>query len=317
VAIKVMRKDKKLVGYGEIKMLKFICGSDPEKKSHCVRLLHDFECRGHLCLVFEQQQKNIRELLEERRKEGGNVPLPEVQEYGRQILRALAYLSKLRVVHNDMKLDNMLLSVKKSRWAGGKSKISVTLCDFGAASIAENNKAKLDSPYIMARLYRPPELILGHSHGVAVDVWGFACCMFELYTGHFLFPGVNNNGMLRKIQEVCGHIPKDMLRESQFCERHFDAEFRFLDHSKGDEAKGMAMDFPPKPNNLLAVLCPKARRLDMPREELTLLTKFRDVLQTMLMLRPASRMAAATALKQAFFLEPEKSKGETKITKIV
>ena len=26
---------------------------------------------------------------------------------------------------------------------------------------------------------------------------------------------------------------------------------------------------------------------------------------------------AATALKQAFFLEPEKSKGETKITKIV
>ena len=54
---------------------------------------------------------------------GEGLPLDLLKDYGRQILVALRYLSKLNIVHNDMKIDNMLLSVKKSRWAGGRDKV--------------------------------------------------------------------------------------------------------------------------------------------------------------------------------------------------
>jgi serine/threonine protein kinase len=103
------------------------------------------------------------------------------------------------------------------------------------------------TPYIMARLYRAPEIILGHSHGTAVDVchsstspapchawltchvssdlappsiprpskvWGLACCLYELHTRRFLFPGADSNHTLRAMQELIGPVPSVMLKSS-------------------------------------------------------------------------------------------------------
>ena len=40
---------------------------------------------------------------------------------------------------------------------------------------------------IQTRQYRSPEVILGIDYGTSADLWSFACMIFELITGDFLF----------------------------------------------------------------------------------------------------------------------------------
>ena len=103
-------------------MLQQIVSGDPEKKSNCVRLLDHFVESGHLCIVCEKMDQNLRQVLQTK-PAGEGLPLEQVREYGRQIFVALRYMSKLNLVHNDIKIDNMLLTVKKSRFSGAVRKV--------------------------------------------------------------------------------------------------------------------------------------------------------------------------------------------------
>ena len=40
---------------------------------------------------------------------------------------------------------------------------------------------------IQTRQYRSPEVIIGAGYGPSADIWSFACMIFELITGDFLF----------------------------------------------------------------------------------------------------------------------------------
>ena len=40
-------------------------------------------------------------------------------------------------------------------------------------------------------------MILGSSVDSGIDMWSIGCTLFELYTGNFLFPGKNNNEMVK------------------------------------------------------------------------------------------------------------------------
>jgi serine/threonine-protein kinase SRPK3 len=42
-------------------------------------------------------------------------------------------------------------------------------------------------PDIQTRQYRSPEVILGSKYSTPVDMWSFACIVFELDTGDMLF----------------------------------------------------------------------------------------------------------------------------------
>ena len=64
----------------------------------------------------------------------------------------------------------------------------------------------------MSRFYRAPEIILGLKYDTRVDLWSIATCLYELYTGHIMYPGVDNNNMLRLMMELKGRFPVRMLR---------------------------------------------------------------------------------------------------------
>ena len=42
-------------------------------------------------------------------------------------------------------------------------------------------------PEIQTRQYRSPEVILGINYNETADLWSFACMLFEMVTGEFLF----------------------------------------------------------------------------------------------------------------------------------
>jgi serine/threonine-protein kinase PRP4 len=159
------------------------------------------EYHNHTALLFEYMPFNLSETLSKFGKNVG-INLTAVRSYAKQLLTALQHLEDHRVVHADIKLDNILVSTDFS---------TVKLCDFGSAFF-ETDTDNDPTPYLVSRFYRAPEIILGMEYDKKIDLWSVAVSLAELFTGRVLFPGMNNNDMLRRFMESIGPFSNKMIR---------------------------------------------------------------------------------------------------------
>jgi serine/threonine-protein kinase PRP4 len=118
-------------------------------------------------MVFDRFDMDLRQVLKTfGRKVGININ--PVRVYGAQLLTSLCQLRKLRIVHADIKPDNVLVTEDKRK---------VVLADFGSAADAEDCEI---TPYLVSRYYRAPEVSLGHPYGCEIDVWAVGCTLYEM-----------------------------------------------------------------------------------------------------------------------------------------
>ena len=159
------------------------------------------EYRSHTTLLFEHMPMNLRETLSKFGKNIG-ISLKAIRSYAKQLLVALQHLAHHRVVHADIKPDNILVSANFQ---------SVKLCDFGSAFF-ETDPDNDPTPYLVSRFYRAPEIIMGLEYDRSMDLWSIAVSLAELYTGNVLFAGRSNNDMLKRFMETIGPFSNKMIK---------------------------------------------------------------------------------------------------------
>lgn len=89
-----------------------------------------------------------------------------------QLVRALHYLHSQRVIHRDMKPQNVLIG------ANGR----VMLCDFGFAR-AMSQQTTVVASIKGTPLYMAPELVQERPYDHTADLWALGVILYELYTG--------------------------------------------------------------------------------------------------------------------------------------
>jgi serine/threonine protein kinase len=108
-AIKVVRRIRKYTDAAAIEaaILADVNDADPSGASLCVRFFHSFDHGGHYCLVFEPLGMSLYDYV----VANGHRPCPLycVQAFSDQLVTAIAFLHELRLVHTDLKLENVLL----------------------------------------------------------------------------------------------------------------------------------------------------------------------------------------------------------------
>jgi len=285
VAIKIIRNNETMykAGKQEVSILEKLASADREDKRHCVRFISSFMYRNHLCLVFESLNMNLREVL---KKFGRNIglKLTAVRAYSKQLFIALKHLKNCKVLHCDIKPDNMLVNEAKN---------VLKLCDFGNAMLAGMNEV---TPYLVSRFYRAPEIILGLAYDHPLDMWSVGCCLYELYTGKVLFPGASNNAMLRLHMELKGPFPKKMLRKGAFTMQHFDQDLNF--HATEEDpvtktaVRRLILNIKPKDVGSLIS--------NSPGEDPKMLSSFKDLLEKIFILDPEKRITVSQALSHPF-----------------
>jgi serine/threonine-protein kinase PRP4 len=183
-------------------------------------MMESFTHRGHLVIAFERLEMNLRDL---NSKVGGQgVSILAVRRYATQLFTALSHLKRNHVLHADLKPDNILVD---------KTHQNIIVADFGSALWANDSSDCKISQLLVSRFYRPPEVIVGLPYDCSVDVFSAGCVLFELYTGQVLFPGIDNNDMLRLMQQLLGGCSKKYIRNAEFRDEHFTVDYQFREGS--------------------------------------------------------------------------------------
>lgn len=207
-----------------------------------------------------------------------------MRTYAKQLFIALKHLRNCGVLHCDIKPDNMLVNEAKN---------VLKLCDFGNAMFAGKNEV---TPYLVSRFYRAPEIILGLQYDHPLDIWSVGCCLYELYTGKVLFPGLTNNDMLRLHMELKGPFPKKMLRKGAFTGQHYDQDLSF--HATDEDPvtkktiKRMILNI--KPKDIGTIVAGSSG------EDPKMLANFKDILDKIFVLDPDKRLTVSQALNHPF-----------------
>ena len=298
VAIKIIRKNDAMLKAGrkEIEVLNKLAEEDPDDKKHMVRLLGSFSHRGHLCLVFENLDMNIRELVKKFGRTTG-INIQPIRNYARQIFLALSLLKKSEMLHADLKPDNLLVD---------ESKTMIKMGDLGSA--IEMADLHEPTPELVSRFYRAPELIIGITADYGIDMWSIGCTLFEMYTSVIPFQGKTPNEMLKSIMEGRGKLPPKMIRRGLCSHEHFvnDATYTF----KSLELERTTRRYVTRYLNFGSPTKDiKARLLDYvsgahSEQEVKEVNLFSDLLNKCLEVNPERRISPEDALKHPFITRP-------------
>ncbi|GAU98327.1 hypothetical protein RvY_09488 [Ramazzottius varieornatus] len=161
--------------------------------------LHDIvHTKETLTFVFEYVPHNLGQYLD---KHSGGLHPHNAKLFLFQLLRGLQYCHQRKILHRDLKPQNLLISDQ------GELK----LADFGLAR-AKSIPSHTYSNEVVTLWYRPPDVLLGSTdYSTSLDMWGVGCIFVELITGLPAFPGAKEaDDQIDQIFRVLGTISEEI-----------------------------------------------------------------------------------------------------------
>lgn len=133
-------------------------------------MITSFETDYEVVVVSEYAKLDLFNLL----ARDGPLPEPKAQKLTYDLVSALYYLHSHRILHRDLKPQNILLVDEVN--------LTAKLCDFG---FARNMTA---STHVLTSikgtpLYMSPELLECKPYDYMSDLWSLACIIYEILVG--------------------------------------------------------------------------------------------------------------------------------------
>ncbi|KAL7669106.1 hypothetical protein ACOME3_009775 [Neoechinorhynchus agilis] len=195
VAIKTIRKSRIENPHDLERMLREIRFMSGLNHPHVIKIKEVYESREKIILVMEYASGGeLYEYLNIMKR----IPEPEARSIFRQIVSAVHFLHKNRIVHRDLKLENILIDDRGN----------IKLADFGLS----NNWAptRLLRTFCGSPLYASPEIVKGIPYyGPEVDCWSLGVLLYTLVYGSMPFQGGDYNRLIHNISNGYFIIPKE------------------------------------------------------------------------------------------------------------
>ncbi|KAJ1418813.1 kinase-like domain-containing protein, partial [Ochromonadaceae sp. CCMP2298] len=272
VCLKVIKNNKDFFDQSldEIKLLQYINSNGDPDEHHVLRLIDFFYAQEHLFIVSELLKENLYEFGRFLR-ESDNEPyytIPRLKRITKQVLEALVFIHSLRLIHCDIKPENIVIK--------SFSRCEVKLIDFGSSCFASDHL----TTYIQSRSYRAPEVILGLPYDHRIDIWSLGAVLAELHTSYVLFQNDSVPTMLARIAGILGPFPQHVLTRGRDTGKYFSLSNVAYDR---DEKGQFQLIFP--------------KKTDLRARGGTEDDKFEDFVRLMLHLDPSVRPTAEEALQ--------------------
>ncbi|MQL87354.1 hypothetical protein Taro_019897 [Colocasia esculenta] len=135
-------------------------------------------------------------LIKNRRKK---LPFKVVVQIALDLARGLSYLHSKKIVHRDVKTENMLLD--KTR--------TVKIADFGVARVEAQNPNDMTGETGTLG-YMAPEVLNGSPYNRKCDVYSFGICLWEIYCCDMPYPDLSFSELTSAVvrQNLRPEIPR-------------------------------------------------------------------------------------------------------------
>ena len=161
----------------------------------------------------------------EKYQEKNNVAFPEeiVQYIMKQIMDAMRYLHKNKILHRDLKLDNILVNYEdeKDKTENNIMKGKIKIIDFGFARYLKNEElaySTLGSPInmdpgILQKLNKVSNY-KDYGYDEKADIWSLGTICYELLIGKTTFDSESMKELLQKVNRGNYFLPKTLSKET-------------------------------------------------------------------------------------------------------
>ncbi|KAK3934824.1 kinase-like domain-containing protein [Diplogelasinospora grovesii] len=164
------------------------------KHENILSLVDVIHTENKLMLVSEFMDMDLKKYMDTRGGDRGQLDPATIKSFVYQLLRGIAYCHEKRILHRDLKPQNLLIS---------KHGV-LKLADFGLAR-AFGIPVNTFSAEVVTLWYRAPDVLLGsRTYNTSIDIWSIGCIMAEMFTGRPLFPGTTNEDELKRIFRLLG-----------------------------------------------------------------------------------------------------------------
>jgi serine/threonine-protein kinase SRPK3 len=161
---------------------------------------------------ISEYSKKLQSYIRERNK------ILNDNEYRKEIVQKRKLLEQTNDEKEKLNIIKSGQDKGKKRGPGIDENVKVKIVDLGNACWFHHHF----STEIQTRQYRSPEVILGINYGPSADIWSFACMIFELITGDFLFEPrkgetySKNDDHLAQIMELLGKMPRKIALSGRY-----------------------------------------------------------------------------------------------------
>ncbi|CAF1006578.1 unnamed protein product [Rotaria sp. Silwood1] len=170
------------------------------KHPNFVKLYHVFDLPSEAIFILEYAKQGDLQLILELE---GYLEEPPAIHITKQVLEAVAFLHENKIVHLDIKPQNILVM---EQWPSTQIK----LCDFGLSRIL-TNQCLLEMSGTTDFL--APEVINYEPITCATDMWNIGILIYVLVTGHTPFGGTTKLNTQSNIAQCVLDFPDDLFEK--------------------------------------------------------------------------------------------------------
>lgn len=199
VAIKVIRaeKFKDVPKLEECTVNEISALSKMEDNPHIVRYIDMLKTVNNFYFVYEYCNGGTLEKLMQQYRSSPEKVMPEAKAiyYFKQIIEAFKTLTKLNIMHRDLKPDNILLH-------NGIIKIA----DFGFCKSLTSPQG-LAETMLGSPLYMAPEVLKGEVYTMKADIWSLGVVLYEMLTGECPYKSGSIAKLIQVLDSTDANIP--------------------------------------------------------------------------------------------------------------
>ena len=180
-----------------------ICSLNNENSVKCYEY---FNNEDNFTIIMELCDTNLSTVLTKRvEKNGKGFNSEEILEILNQLNNAFKVMKENKIVHRDLKLENILIKYKDEEHKKYIIKLNNYDCSKRLSSLTENY---LDD--IIGTLpYMAPEILKGEKYNYKCDLWSIGIIIYILYFGIFPYRAKNQKAIINEIEQLGKKILKE------------------------------------------------------------------------------------------------------------
>ena len=147
-----------------------------------------------------------------------------VQHFMRQIVDALKYLHGKKIIHRDIKLDNILLNFNNENDKNNQNllKATVKIIDFGFAAYMEKSRKRFSTlgspinmdPILLKKLTSKSNITNSIGYDEKADIWSLGTICYEMLIGEGVFQAKDMKDLVEQVENGTYHVPINLSKES-------------------------------------------------------------------------------------------------------